>query len=140
MPRRIDPDAGRAAVRAWADGARARDLHEPTAATAPDFSPAPDRTTVATAVRFTLQLLADGAPGQALEVRVPPFGAVQCLEGPSHRRGTPPGVVEMTAAVWLALATGARSWTDARDAGAVSASGERADLDAHLPLDWEQHS
>ncbi len=92
------------------------------------------RETIATAVRYLLQVLADTAPGNTVEVRVPPFGAVQCIEGPTHTRGTPPNVVEMEAATWLALATGALSWADARAAGSVSASGQRADLTALLPI------
>ncbi len=93
-----------------------------------------ERTVVATAVRYTLQHLADVAPGHTVEVRVPPFGAVQCVEGPRHTRGTPPNVVETDAATWLALARGATTWPEALAAGAVHASGSRADLSALLPL------
>ncbi|WP_084128665.1 sterol carrier family protein [Demequina sp. NBRC 110055] len=133
--RRIDIEAGRAAVHAWRGSTREADLHAPQAATAPDAQPAIDRPTLATAVRFTLEELASRAPGNALEVRVPPFGATQCIEGPTHRRGTPPAVVEMKPEVWLALATGRVSWADAVAAGQVDASGERSDLSALLPLD-----
>ncbi|MCU1422060.1 MAG: hypothetical protein JWN36_1711 [Microbacteriaceae bacterium] len=94
------------------------------------------RDTVATAVRYLLQLLADLAPGNSVEVRVPPFGAVQCIEGPGHTRGTPPNVIETDALTWLEIATGAVPWADALHAGRVSASGARADLSAHLPLRW----
>jgi hypothetical protein len=94
------------------------------------------RDTVATAVRYLLQLLADLAPGNSVEVRVPPFGAVQCIEGPGHTRGTPPNVIETDALTWLEIATGAVQWADALAAGRVSASGARADLSAHLPLRW----
>ena len=93
-----------------------------------------DRTTLASAVRWTLQLLEERAPGHAVEVRVPPFGAVQVLTGTTHRRGTPPAIIEMEPNVWLALAVGALSWTDAVAAGAVTASGNRADLSPLLPL------
>ena len=97
--------------------------------------PAPsDRAVVATAVRFTLQQLEARAPGGSVEVRVPPFGAVQCIEGTSHRRGTPPAVVETDADTWLSLVTGAVSWVDALKSGRVLASGERADLAEYLPL------
>ncbi|GMA35374.1 sterol carrier family protein [Demequina litorisediminis] len=132
--RRIDIDAGRAAVHAWRGSAREPDLHAPEAATARDAAPAIDRATLATAVRFTLEELASRAPGNSLEVRVPPFGATQCIEGPVHRRGTPPAVVEMTSEVWLALATGRLAWADAVAVGDVDASGERSDLSALLPL------
>ena len=96
--------------------------------------PKPARDDTATAVRYTLQLLAERAEGNTLEVRVPPFGAVQCIEGPRHTRGTPPNVVEMDAATWLALATGREAWTDAVAAGRVHASGSRADLTGELPI------
>lgn len=97
----------------------------------------PDRETRAVAVRYLLQVLADRAPGNAVEVRVPPFGAVQAIEGPGHTRGTPPNVVEMDAPTWLALATGAESWAEVVAAGRVSASGVRADLSDHLPVTWD---
>jgi hypothetical protein len=93
-----------------------------------------DRPVVATAVRYLLQLLAERYPGGAVEVRVPPFGAVQCIEGLQHTRGTPPNVVEMAPAVWLHLATGSRGWSDALASGAVQASGSRADLTGRLPV------
>jgi hypothetical protein len=99
-----------------------------------------DPTVVATAVRYLLQLLAAGAPGNTLEVRVPPHGAVQCIEGPTHTRGTPPNVVETDADTWLALATGSLAWADAVSAGRVSASGQRADLSAQLPVVWEREA
>jgi hypothetical protein len=99
-----------------------------------------DRTVVATAVRYLLQLLAAEAPGNSVEVRVPPHGAVQCIEGPDHTRGTPPNVVEMSPETWIALATGGSSWTDAVAASQVSASGQRADLSAQLPLVWEREA
>ena len=97
-------------------------------------SVAPARTDRATAVRYLLQLLAEKAPGHTVEVRVPPFGAVQVLEGPRHTRGTPPNVVETDADTWIALATGAEQWTDAAASGRIHASGTRADLTDLLPL------
>ncbi|GAA1441177.1 hypothetical protein GCM10009617_10010 [Leifsonia poae] len=93
-----------------------------------------DRNTTAMAVRYLLQLLAERAPGNTVEVRVPPFGAVQCIPGPRHTRGTPPNVVEMDAATWLGLATGGLTWREAMAGGAVHASGQRADLEGLLPL------
>jgi hypothetical protein len=92
------------------------------------------RTELATAVRFALEELADLAPGNSVEVRVPPFGVTQCVEGPRHTRGTPPNVVETDAATWLALVTGTTTWPAAVAAGKVAASGQRADLSAWLPL------
>lgn len=93
------------------------------------------RATLALAVRFTLQVLAEDYPGGAVEVRVPPFGAVQIIEGTSHTRGTPPAVVEMNATTWMRLATGELTWAEGRaKGGGVSASGERSDLSEILPV------
>ena len=92
------------------------------------------RPTLATAVRFTLEELTARAPGPTTEVRVPPFGAVQCLPGPRHTRGTPPNVVETDVATWLHLATGTLAWADGIGSGRIHASGQRADLTAELPL------
>ncbi|MEV8267455.1 sterol carrier family protein [Microbacterium sp. NPDC076911] len=97
-------------------------------------SAVPARTDLATAVRYLLQLLAEKAPGHSVEVRVPPFGAVQVVEGPRHTRGTPPNVVEMEPLTWIALATGQQEWMDATAAGRISASGVRADVSDLLPL------
>lgn len=122
---RIGDDVGRAALGVvvrvgGADGSGA--------------APSVDRTTLALAVRYTLQLLAEQSPGGAVEVRVPPFGAIQCIEGPKHTRGTPPNVVETDAATWLALATGSLDWAGARASGRVHASGQRADLHGVVPV------
>lgn len=92
------------------------------------------REELATAVRFLLQLLALRATGKTVEVRVPPFGAVQCIPGPGHSRGTPPNVIEMDAFSWLSLAMGTLSWQSALESGRVHASGQRADLREYLPL------
>jgi Bacterial SCP ortholog len=99
-----------------------------------DVAEAPPRADVAKAVRLSLRALAADAPGRSVEVRVPPFAAVQCLEGPRHTRGTPPNVVETDARTWLELATGRLQWTDAVEAGRVTASGGRADLAHWLPI------
>ncbi|WP_424937219.1 MULTISPECIES: sterol carrier family protein [Bacteria] len=94
----------------------------------------PARAVYATAVRYLLQLLDEKAPGNSVEVRVPPFGAVQVVQGPRHTRGTPPNVVEMDPATWVAVALGSSSWAEAMASGRVHASGTRADLDDLLPL------
>ncbi len=85
-------------------------------------------------MRFTLEELALRAPGRTVEVRVPPFGATQCIEGPTHTRGTPPNVIETDPATWLAVVTGALGWGAALERGVVSASGRRAHLDGLLPM------
>lgn len=115
--RRVDVEAGRGAVRAWqADPAGTR------------------RPALATAVRFCLEELAERAPGNSVELRVPPLGVTQCVEGPRHTRGTPPNVVETDATTWLELATGVITWDDAVRDHRLQASGLRADLAAWLPL------
>ena len=92
------------------------------------------RNDVATAVRYLLQLVTDRAPGHTVELRVPPFGAIQCVEGPEHTRGTPPNVVEMDPATWIAIATGQQTWSEAYDLGKISASGVRSDVSYLFPL------
>lgn len=81
-----------------------------------------------------LALLQQHAPGNSVEVRVPPFAAVQVVPGVRHKRGTPPAVVELSADAWIALAVGDLSWAEAEQEGRLLASGQRADLTAYLPL------
>jgi hypothetical protein len=88
----------------------------------------PERKDLAAAVRHLLADLAELAPGHTVEVRVPPYGAVQCVEGPRHTRGTPPNVVETDPATWVLLATGRLAFEEAVGAGRVAASGLRTDL------------
>jgi hypothetical protein len=87
-----------------------------------------------TAVRYLLEELAEVAPGNSVEVRVPPLGATQCIEGPRHTRGTPPNVVELSPRVWFDLALGTLSWESAVTEHLVSSSGVRASLEDVLPL------
>jgi hypothetical protein len=94
----------------------------------------PPRAVLGAAVKTSARWLAQQVPGRSVELRVPPFVAVQCVPGPRHTRGTPPNVVETDPATWLRLASGALSWADAVGEGKVSASGNRADLSGHLPL------
>jgi hypothetical protein len=127
-PPRIRAEDGRAAVVAVREDVSADRVADDVGAVKPQL---------ATAVRYLLQILADAHPGHTVEVRVPPFGAVQCVEGPRHTRGTPANVVEMDAATWVALAIGELSWTDARAGARVHASGSRADLSTLVPLqEW----
>ena len=86
------------------------------------------------AVKQTLAALVEKSPGRAIEVRIPPYAAVQCGAGPIHTRGTPANVIEMNADTWLALANGERTWADAMSQGLISASGARADLTELLPI------
>lgn len=87
-----------------------------------------------TAVRYLLEELAEVAPGNSVEVRVPPLGATQCIEGPRHTRGTPPNVVELSPRVWFDLALGNLSWESAVTEHQISSSGVRASLEEVLPL------
>ncbi len=123
--RRTDPHELRAAVGAvepWLEG----DGVEPAK---------PERAPLGAAVRLTLRTLAGAAPGGSVEVRVPPFGVVQCIAGPRHTRGTPPNVVQTDPRTWLLLATGRTTWDAASRDGRVIASGTRAgEVAAWLPL------
>ena len=113
--RRIREDAGTAALTRWKAGT-------------------PEADDEALSVRFTLQMLKQSAPGSSVEVRVPPWGAVQAIEGPTHTRGTPPAVVEMSPTVWLQIVMGTQSFDDALAKGLVQASGERSNLSAWISL------
>jgi len=90
------------------------------------------------AVKRTLAQLVQIAPGRGIEVRVPPYAAIQCGPGPTHTRGTPPNVIEMNAQTWLSLANGTQTWAQAHASGAILASGARADLSMYLPLDQKK--
>ncbi len=118
MPRQPAPDAAALAA--------ARDAAAGGSATPADLR---------LLTRHFTRLLAERAPGRSVEVRVPPWGAVQAVAGPRHTRGTPPAVVEMSPETWVALAVGTLTWADAVAAHRVTASGERADLTPYLPLD-----
>lgn len=113
MKRRIKPTDGIAAVSAVSGG---------------------DAAQLATAVRFLLEELGTRAEGNTVEVRVPPYGAVQCIAGPRHTRGTPPNVIEMSPETWFALAVGNLHWDAALASGVIHASGTRAEIKEHLPL------
>ncbi|MEU7900573.1 sterol carrier family protein [Nonomuraea sp. NPDC049152] len=94
----------------------------------------PEREAGRFAVRHLLDRLVEKAPGRTVEVRVPPYAAVQCVEGPRHTRGTPPNVIETDPRTWLQLAVGHITWSEAMAKGAVLASGARADLSDYLPV------
>jgi hypothetical protein len=121
--RSADPAKTRAAVSAVADWLR------------DDSRPEPGRTELGEAVRLTARTLASIAPGASVEVRVPPFIAVQCISGPEHRRGNPPNVVETDPRTWLLLATGLLDVADAAASGVLQLSGARAaEIGQWLPL------
>lgn len=121
--RNADPAKTRAAVTALAGWLR------------DDRNPAPTRAELAEAVRLTARTLAAVAPGSSVEVRVPPYVAVQCISGPAHRRGNPPNVVETDPRTWLLLVTGALSVDEAAADRRLSMSGSRAaEIGGWLPL------
>lgn len=111
---RIDPAETRAAVLAVQDWIKDIENTEK-----------PGKKLLADATRLTARLLAQDAPGHSVEVRVPPFVAVQCIDGPRHTRGTPPNVVETDAHTWLSLATGKITFEEGVASGKISASGTR---------------
>ncbi|MDO4253841.1 MAG: sterol carrier family protein [Kocuria sp.] len=131
--RRIRPADGTAALTTWHTYTKPADDGAPRR---PQTDPCPTvaRATLATAVRFSLEELSERAPGNSVEVRVPPYGVAQCIEGPRHTRGTPPNVIETDANTWLSVATGQLEWDHAVDKGLVIASGTRAELGQLLPL------
>jgi len=93
-----------------------------------------DRGALRVACQALADILAERAPGRSLELRVPPYAAVQAVEGPRHTRGTPPNVVETDPRTWIRLATGRLTWADAVKGGSLQASGARADLAPWLPF------
>ena len=124
MKKAVDAATARAAVEAVAEWIRD-----------PQGVEKPGRAALAAATRTTARLVEADAPGHSVELRVPPFVAVQCIAGPRHTRGTPPNVVEMDPLTWLQLATGAMGWEQALGDGRVDASGSRAhEIAAYLPV------
>lgn len=121
VKRKTDPAVGLQALDMWCSAD-------------PCGSAAVDRKTLATAVRFTLEEFATRHPGGSVEIRVPPFGVTQAVEGPRHTRGTPPNTVETDPVTWLKLVTGQADFADAVGSHAVSASGIRSDVGDLLPL------
>lgn len=120
MSRSVDPRAVRDAVSAVGDWLR------------DESNTAPERAALAKAVRLTARALAATAPGTSVEVRIPPFVAVQCISGPRHTRGTPPNVVETDPRTWLMLVAGLLSFDEAVTAGRLIISGSRAGAVAPL--------
>ena len=114
-----EPDQDVAALFDWLDG-----------------GPPPDRPVQRAAVKESLSALVSTAPGHSVEVRVPPFAAVQCISGPRHTRGTPPNVVEADPRTWLQLVTGRLGWEEAQVNGRLRVSGNRAgEVAGLLPLE-----
>jgi uncharacterized protein (TIGR03083 family) len=104
-------------------------------ASVPEVEPVEiDKKALGVACRMLAAILAERVPGRTVEVRVPPYAAVQCVEGPRHTRGTPANVVEIPPLTWVELATGRLSWADGLNTGGLQVSGERSDISAYLPV------
>jgi len=115
MRRKITQPKGQEAIQAYLEGSA-------------------NSASLATAVRFLLEELGSNHPGNSVEVRIPPYGAVQCIEGPSHSRGTPANVVEMDPASWIELALGKITFEHLLLEGKLTASGNRSDLAGLFPI------
>lgn len=147
MPsRRLDPERLLAAVSAQRSALGSRPWAGPVTiaalgaacldavVAALDVGLAPQPAALRGAVIYAAGLLEARAPGRAVEVRIPPYAAIQCVAGPRHTRGTPPNVIEADAVTWILLATGRTRWDAAVRGGKVHASGPRADVSEYLPL------
>jgi len=93
-----------------------------------------DKDTLRTLVKYLLEILHKKVPGNSVEVRIPPFAAIQIIEGTTHKRGTPPAVVEINPEIFIKISLGEISWQDALTKGQIQASGQRTDLTEHFPL------
>jgi hypothetical protein len=82
-------------------------------------------------VKKILKVVEQIAPGKLVELRIPPFAAIQCVEGGNHRRGTPPNVVEMGGETLINLVNDPAKWENFCNQGLISASGTSSDL-SHL--------
>jgi hypothetical protein len=79
-------------------------------------------------VKQILKVAQELAPGRSVELRIPPFAAIQCVGGNTHRHGTPPNVVEMSAETLLKLSENPVMWQQYCDLGSISASGTNSNL------------
>ncbi|RBP99629.1 sterol carrier family protein [Bifidobacterium xylocopae] len=131
-----DIDEGRRDFLAWRDAAKQAAIQTPDTADRLGVNPETPRRRLAMAVRYSLHLLEIKAPGLGVEVRVAPWGAVKILDGPASdpHNLTPPDTIELDPDVWLRLAAGVTVWSEEREAGRITAIGERDDLSELLPL------
>ncbi|MEY3470344.1 MAG: hypothetical protein RLZZ575_804 [Actinomycetota bacterium] len=93
-----------------------------------------DKETLRTLIKYLLEILHKKVPGNSVEVRIPPFAAIQIIEGTTHRRGTPPAVIEISPEIFIKISLGEIYWEDALTTGLIQASGQRTDLTEHFPL------
>jgi hypothetical protein len=83
---------------------------------------------IAVAVKEILDLIKKISPGKLVELRIPPYGAIQCVAGSNHKRGTPPNTVEMSAQALIQLRSNPKMWAELVASGQISASGVASDL------------
>lgn len=133
-PRGVMKWRGRGSYRPIVSAAHSKSTAVSDALAMFDAGRTPEPALLRDASRVLLAALAKRAPGRSVEVRVPPYGAIQCGEGPRHTRGTPPNVVETDPVTWIMLATGRLSWIDAVADGRIQSSGHRADISHYLPI------
>ena len=93
-----------------------------------------DKDSLRTLIKYFLEILHKKVPGNSVEVRIPPFAAIQIIEGTTHRRGTPPAVVEISPEIFIRISLGEITWEKALTQGLIQASGQRTDLTEHFPL------
>ena len=122
----------------WVDFLRTRcielTVHTDDLVRSVENGPSMSRPCLQVSTRALADVLGWRAPGRSVEVRVPPFAAVQCIAGVSHKRGTPPAVVETDPVTFCRLAAGRITWDAAAASGALQFSGLRTDLTPYLPL------
>ena len=83
---------------------------------------------ITTIVKEVLDIIKSISPGKSVELRVPPYGAIQCVAGSNHRRGTPPNTVEMSGQTLVRLINEPALWSSLCESGEVRASGLLSDL------------
>ncbi len=94
---------------------------------------------IAVEVKEILDLIKKTSPGKSVELRIPPYGAIQCVAGSSHKRGTPPNTVEMSAQVLIQLRSNPKLWAELVASGQISASGVASDLSWVFDLLSQKH-
>ena len=93
-----------------------------------------DKDSLRTLIKYLLEILHKKVPGNSVEVRIPPFAAIQIIEGTTHRRGTPPAIIEISPEIFIQISLGEITWEKALTQGLIQASGQRTDLTEHFPL------
>ena len=79
-------------------------------------------------VKYILSEIKKFSPGKSVELRIPPYAAIQCVSGITHQRGTPPNVVEMSAQTLLKLLENPNQWQEFCDSGLIFVSGTNSNL------------